>query len=189
MENELSVCWQVSRVMVCKVLDVLMCENLLICVFGKGIFVFGEKFQCSMIGIMSFSELCQFQGCCLGLCIIKFVFELVDDEIKVLLNMNDGEKVVVIECICYVDDVVVLLEIVYFFLCFVFLLDEDFNNYFLYECLCEKYYLWFIYFCKMIELVYVSFEVVYYFGVNEGYLLILIKSEMIDNKGEFFCVL
>ncbi|ENC6389653.1 UTRA domain-containing protein, partial [Salmonella enterica] len=41
---------------------------------------------------------------------------------------------------------------------------------------------------KMIELVYASFEVAHYLGVNEGYPLILIKSEMIDNKGELSCV-
>lgn len=182
-ENELSVRWQVSRVTVRKALDALTRENLLTRVSGKGTFVSGEKFQRSMTGIMSFSELCQSQGRRPGSRTIKSVFESVDDETKALLNMNDGEKAVVIERIRYADDVAVSLETVHLPPRFAFLLDEDLNNHSLYECLREKYHLWFTHSRKMIELVYASFEVAHYLGVNEGYPLILIKSEMIDNKG------
>ncbi len=65
-ENELSVRWQVSRVTVRKALDALTRENLLTRVSGKGTFVSGEKFQRSMTGIMSFSELCQSQDVARG---------------------------------------------------------------------------------------------------------------------------
>ncbi|EIK1222012.1 GntR family transcriptional regulator [Salmonella enterica] len=181
-ENELSVRWQVSRVTVRKALDALTRENLLTRVSGKGTFVSGEKFQRSMTGIMSF------QGRRPGSRTIKSVFESVDDETKALLNMNDGEKAVVIERIRYADDVAVSLETVHLPPRFAFLLDEDLNNHSLYECLREKYHLWFTHSRKMIELVYASFEVAHYLGVNEGYPLILIKSEMIDNKGELSCV-
>lgn len=186
-ENELSARWQVSRVTVRKALDALTRENLLTRVSGKGTFVSGEKFQRSMTGIMSFSELCQSQGRRPGSRTIKSVFESVDDETKALLNMNDGEKAVVIERIRYADDVAVSLETVHLPPRFAFLLDEDLNNH-LYECLREKHHLWFTHSRKMIELVYASFEVAHYLGVNEGYPLILIKSEMIDNKGELSCV-
>ncbi|MBK0363698.1 GntR family transcriptional regulator [Salmonella enterica] len=172
-ENELSARWQVSRVTVRKALDAL---------------TRGEKFQRSMTGIMSFSELCQSQGRRPGSRTIKSVFESVDDETKALLNMNDGEKAVVIERIRYADDVAVSLETVHLPPRFAFLLDEDLNNHSLYECLREKHHLWFTHSRKMIELVYASFEVAHYLGVNEGYPLILIKSEMIDNKGELSCV-
>ncbi|EHG6572869.1 GntR family transcriptional regulator [Salmonella enterica subsp. enterica serovar Pasing] len=187
-ENELSARWQVSRVTVRKALDALTRENLLTRVSGKGTFVSGEKFQRSMTGIMSFSELCQSQGRRPGSRTIKSVFELVDDETKALLNMNDGEKAVVIERIRYADDVAVSLETVHLPPRFAFLLDEDLNNHSLYECLREKHHLWFTHSRKMIELVYASFEVAHYLSVNEGYPLILIKSEMIDNKGELSCV-
>ncbi|VFS65522.1 GntR family transcriptional regulator [Salmonella enterica subsp. diarizonae] len=183
-ENELSARWQVSRVTVRKALDALTRENLLTRVSGKGTFVSSEKFQRSMTGIMSFSELCQSQGRRPGSRTIKSVFESVDDETKALLNMNDGEKAVVIERIRYADDVAVSLETVHLPPRFAFLLEEDLNNHSLYECLREKYHLWFTHSRKMIELVYASFEVAHYLGVNEGYPLILIKSEMIDNKGE-----
>ncbi len=142
-ENELSVRWQVSRVTVRKALDALTRENLLTRVSGKGTFVSGEKFQRSMTGIMSFSELCQSQGRRPGSRTIKSVFESVDDETKALLNMNDGEKAVVIERIRYADDVAVSLETVHLPPRFAFLLDEDLNNHSLYECLREKYHLWF----------------------------------------------
>ncbi|EAP7661813.1 GntR family transcriptional regulator [Salmonella enterica] len=187
-ENELSARWQVSRVTVRKALDALTRENLLTRVSGKGTFVSGEKFQRSMTGIMSFSELCQSQGRRPGSRTIKSVFESVDDETKALLNMNDGEKAVVIERIRYADDVAVSLETVHLPPRFAFLLDEDLNNHSLYECLREKHHLWFTHSRKMIELVYASFEVAHYLGVNEGYPLILIKSEMIDKKGELSCV-
>ncbi len=82
-------------------------------VSGKGTFVSSEKFQRSMIGIMSFSELCQSQGRRPGSRTIKSVFESVDNETKALLNMNDGEKAVVIERIRYADDVAVSLETVH----------------------------------------------------------------------------
>ncbi len=58
--------WQVSRVTVRKALDALTRENLLTRVSGKGTFVSGEKFQRSMTGIMSFSELCQSQDVARG---------------------------------------------------------------------------------------------------------------------------
>lgn len=150
-ENELSVRWQVSRVTVRKALDALTRENLLTRVSGKGTFVSGEKFQRSMTGIMSFSELCQSQGRRPGSRTIKSVFESVDDETKALLNMNDGEKAVVIERIRYADDVAVSLETVHLPPRFAFLLDEDLNNHSLYECLREKYHLWFTHSRKMIE--------------------------------------
>lgn len=58
--------------------------------------------------------------------------------------MNEGEKAVVIERIRYTDDVAVSLEIVYLSPPhFAFLQEEDLNNHSLYECLREKYYLWF----------------------------------------------
>lgn len=161
-ENELSARWQVSRVTVRKALDALTRENLLTRVSGKGTFVSGEKFQRSMTGIMSFSELCQSQGRRPGSRTIKSVFESVDDETKALLNMNDGEKAVVIERIRYADDVAVSLETVHLPPRFAFLLDEDLNNHSLYECLREKYHLWFTHSRKMIELVYASFEVAHY---------------------------
>lgn len=165
-ENELSARWQVSRVTVRKALDALTRENLLTRVSGKGTFVSGEKFQRSMTGIMSFSELCQSQGRRPGSRTIKSVFESVDDETKALLNMNDGEKAVVIERIRYADDVAVSLETVHLPPRFAFLLDEDLNNHSLYECLREKYHLWFTHSRKMIELVYASFEVAHYLGVT-----------------------
>ncbi|SUG03421.1 GntR family transcriptional regulator [Salmonella enterica subsp. enterica serovar Pullorum] len=150
-ENELSARWQVSRVTVRKALDALTRENLLTRVSGKGTFVSGEKFQRSMTGIMSFSELCQSQGRRPGSRTIKSVFESVDDETKALLNMNDGEKAVVIERIRYADDVAVSLETVHLPPRFAFLLDEDLNNHSLYECLREKYHLWFTHSRKMIR--------------------------------------
>lgn len=56
---------------------------------------------------------------------IKSVFESVDDETKALLNMNDGEKAVVIERIRYADDVAVSAGNRTSSPRFAFLLDED----------------------------------------------------------------
>lgn len=187
-ENELSTRWEVSRVTVRKALDALTRENLLTRVSGKGTFVSSEKFQRSMTGIVSFSELCHSQGRQPGSRTIKSVFEAVDSETRMLLGMTEEEKAVVIERIRYADSVPVSLETVQMPPRFAFLLQEDLNNQSLYECLREKHGLWFTQSRKMIELVYASFEVAHYLGVDEHYPLILIKSEMIDNKGELSCV-
>lgn len=187
-ENELSSQWQVSRVTVRKALDALTRENLLTRVSGKGTFVSNEKFQRSMTGIMSFSKLCQSQGRRPGSRTIKSVFESVDNETSASLGMAEKEKAVVIERIRYADDIPVSLETIQLPPRFAFLLQEDLNNHSLYACLREKYGLWFTHSRKMIELVYASFEVAHYLGVSENYPLILIKSEMIDNKGELSCV-
>ena len=187
-ENELSAQWEVSRVTVRKALDALTRENLLTRVSGKGTFVSSEKFQRSMTGIMSFTELCQSQGRRPGSRTIKSVFESIDDETRFLLGMAAEEKAVVIERIRYADDIPVSLETVQMPPRFAFLLQEELNNQSLYECLREKYGLWFTHSRKMIELVYANFEVAHYLGVAESYPLILIKSEMIDNKGELSCV-
>ncbi|EGN2316512.1 GntR family transcriptional regulator [Salmonella enterica] len=186
-EHELSARWEVSRVTVRKALDALTRENLLTRVSGKGTFVSGEKFQRSMTGITSFSELCQSQGRQPGSRTIKSVFESVDDETRMLLGMTDEEKAVVIERIRFADNIPVSLETVQMPPRFAFLLQEDLNNQSLYECLREKHDLWFTHSHKMIELVYASFEIAHYLGVTERYPLILIKSEMIDNKGELSC--
>ncbi|MGK4762973.1 UTRA domain-containing protein, partial [Salmonella enterica] len=71
---------------------------------------------------------------------IKSVFESVDDDTKALVNMNDGEKAVVIERIRYADDVSVSLETLHLPPRFAIMLDEDLNNHSLYECLREKYH-------------------------------------------------
>ncbi|QUJ01544.1 UTRA domain-containing protein [Salmonella enterica subsp. enterica] len=133
---------------------------------------------------MSFSELCQSpRDVARGHAIIKSVFESVDDETKALLNMNDGEKAVVIERILAMPTMWrYRWKPQYIFPTFCVLLDEDSIIITLSECLREKHHLWFTHSRKMIELVYASFEVAHYLGVNEGYPLILIKSEMIDNS-------
>lgn len=101
-------------------------------------------------------------------------FESVDNETKALLNMNDGEK----RSSLNVSAMPTMWRYrwkPYIFPTFCVLLDEDLNNHSLYECLREKHHLWFTHSRKMIELVYASFEVAHYLGVNEGYPLILIK--------------
>ncbi|MCM2444979.1 GntR family transcriptional regulator [Rahnella sp. CG8] len=187
-ENELSAQLQVSRVTVRKALDALTRENLLTRVSGKGTFVTREKFQRSMSSIISFSELCKLQGRIPGSRTIKSVFESIDEEAKSLLSMGENEKAVVIERIRFADNIPVSLETIQLPPRFAFLLEEDLNNHSLYECLREKYGLWFTHSNKKIEMVYASFEVAHYLGISEHYPLILIRSEMIDNKGELSCL-
>ncbi|MEF3100894.1 GntR family transcriptional regulator [Raoultella ornithinolytica] len=187
-ENDLSASWQVSRVTVRKALDALTRENFLTRVSGKGTFVSGEKFQRSMTGIMSFSELCRSQGRRPGSRTIKSVFETCDEDTGARLNIPVGEKAVVIERIRYADDVPVSLETVWFPPQLAMLLNEDLNSNSLYDTLRDKLGLWFTHSSKTIELVYASFEVAHYLGVANRYPLISIKSEMIDNKGEMSCI-
>ncbi|WP_279026966.1 GntR family transcriptional regulator [Gibbsiella quercinecans] len=187
-ENDLSASWKVSRVTVRKALDALTRENLLTRVSGKGTFVSGEKFQRSMAGIMSFSELCRSQGYRPGARTIKSVFEPANEEIRERFNISKDEKAVVLERIRYADDVPVSLETVWFPPSFAFLLGEDLNNHSLYDLLRDKYDLWFTHSSKVIELVYANFEVAHYLGVAQRYPLISIKSEMIDNKGKVSCI-
>lgn len=187
-ENNLSASWQVSRVTVRKALNMLTRENLLTRVSGKGTFVSDEKFQRSMTGIMSFSELCYSEGHRPGSRTIKSVFEDCDESTRAKLSISDGEKAVVIERIRYADDVPVSLETVWFPPEFAALLNEDLNSHSLYDTLRNKYDLWFIHSSKTIELVYANSSVAHYLAVANCYPLISIRSEMIDNKGRTSCI-
>lgn len=187
-ENDLSASWNISRVTVRKALDTLTKEKMLTRVSGKGTFVSEEKFQRSMTGIMSFSELCRSQGRRPGSRTIKSVFESANSDIRERLNMNKDEKAVVLERIRFADDVPVSLETVWFPPCFAFLINEDLNNHSLYDILRNKHNLWFTHSTKEIELIYASFDVAHYLGVNEGHPLISIKSEMVDNHQEMSCI-
>lgn len=187
-ENDLSASWNVSRVTVRKALNALTREKLLTRVSGKGTFVSEEKFQRSMTGIMSFSELCRSQGRHPGARTIKSVFEPASKEIRERFGMGKEEKAVVLERIRYADDVPVSLETVWFPPRFAFLINEDLNNNSLYDVLRQHHDLWFTHSSKVIELVYANFDVAHYLGVAERHPLISIKSEMVDNHRDISCI-
>lgn len=187
-ENDLSARWNISRVTVRKALDALTREKLLTRVSGKGTFVSEDKFQRSMTGIMSFSELCRSQGRRPGARTIKSVFEPASKDIRERFGMEKEEKAVVLERIRYADDVPVSLETVWFPPHFAFLISEDLNNNSLYDVLRQKYDVWFTHSSKVIELVYANFDVAHYLGVMERHPLISIKSEMVDNHRDISCI-
>lgn len=184
----MSTCWNVSRVTVRKALDALTREKLLTRVSGKGTFVSEEKFQRSMTGIMSFSELCRSQGRRPGARTIKSVFEPASKEIRERFCMSKEEKAVVLERIRYADDAPVSLQTVWFPPRFAFLINEDLKNNSLYDVLRQHHDLWFTHSSKVIELVYANFDVAHYLGVAERHPLISIKSEMVDNHRDISCI-
>lgn len=186
-ELELSRQHQVSRITVRKALEVLTKANLLTRIAGKGTYVSAEKFQRSMSGIVSFSELCRSQGKKPGARTIKSVLETPDATVQDVLGLTPDDRIIALERIRYADDTPVSLEQSYFPERFAFLLQEDLNQHSLYQVLNEKYGIYFTHSTKVIELVYAGYDVAHYLAIPKGYPLISITSRIVDNHGATSC--
>jgi len=89
-----------------------------------------------------------------------------------------------IERIRYADDVPISVEYTRFPSSFPFLLQEDLNNYSLYEILKNKYGISFGISRKYIVMEYASFDVATYLNIEEGYPLLCIKSTVCSPDGK-----
>jgi len=183
-EKELCQIHGVSRITVRKALEILSKEGLLMRKQGRGTYVASEKFYRDISRGSSFSSICTQTGQKPGAKVIKLIIENANEGDLANLELEAGDKVIVLERIRYADNVPVAFEISRFPETYSFLLDEDLNNTSLISILNDKYNIQFGHCAKVIELVYASYELSRYLNLKTHYPLISISSVSCDLEGK-----
>lgn len=185
-ENELSEQYHVSRVTVRKALAALNSQGYLEKKSGKGTFIAEKKLQRPLSSaVLSFSKMCQLMNVKSGAKTIKIAIEEPTLEETELLNLNEGEKILIIERIRYADNEPVLLESNKFPESFNFLFGEDLNNSSLYEILKNKHNIIFDHSSKTIDITFASSNVAKTLGITKGYPLLRINSIVHDSTSTY----
>lgn len=181
-ENELSEQYHVSRVTVRKALAALDEQGYLERKSGKGTFVAEKKMQRAISSAaLSFSKMCELMNTKPGAKTIKIALEdPIPKEIQ-LMNLNEGEKIVVVERIRYADSKPVLLECNKFPECFSFLFSENLNDSSLYEILKNNHNIIFDHSSKTIDITFASSKEAKLLGITKGYPLLRIDSVVHDS--------
>lgn len=185
-ENELSEQYHVSRVTVRKALSALADAGYLERKSGKGTFVAEKKMQRSLSSaVLSFSEMCRMMNKVPGARILKIALEEPTSKEAELMNLNEGENIVVIERIRYADGNPILLETNKFPENFSFLFNENLNDTSLYEILRTKYNINLERSTKTLDIVFATSQEAKALGITKGYPLLRISSVIHDSTSSF----
>lgn len=179
-EHDLMKEYSISRVTVRKALNELESQNIIVRHQGKGTFVNNNKHPRSLSGVHSFSNIYKQMGKKPGAKVIKQVIEEPsEDEIK-SLDLAEGELIVTIERIRYIDDEPVSVESSKFPANrYNFLLKENLNDNSMFDILKQRNIVFYSN-QKIIELCYADMEKSIYLDLEQGYPLILISGVSYD---------
>ena len=103
-ENELSESYHVSRVTVRSESGYLERKS------GKGTFVAEKKLQRNITEVISFSDMCRMKNATPGAKTIKIALEDPSERDLTEMSLHEGDKILVVERIRYMDNVPVILE-------------------------------------------------------------------------------
>lgn len=181
-EAELSKIYSMSRVTVRNALERLTRENYLVRSRGRGTFVSEEKFQRSIVENLSFTDMCRNLNRVPGAKTIKSVIEDALPEDIEELNLSEGDKVIVIERIRYLDGIPVSVESGRYTERFSFLINEDLNTQSMYEVLREKYGITFGRTSRRLEIIFSSYQLSKYLNISIGYPLISLSGTVYDSN-------
>ena len=168
-ENELSESYHVSRVTVRKALAVLSESGYLERKSGKGTFVAEKKLQRNITEVISFSDMCRMKNATPGAKTIKIALEDPSERDLTEMSLHEGDKILVVERIRYMDNVPVILEFNKFPESFSFLFGEDLNDSSLYEIL-----------SKTLDIVFANAQEAKSLNISKGYPLLRISSTIHD---------
>lgn len=176
-EKELSEQYHVSRVTVRKALAALDEQGYLERKSGKGTFVAEKKMQRAISSaVLSFSQMCKLMNTQPGAKTIKIALEDPTEKEAELLKLKEGERIVVVERIRYVDEQPVLLECNKFPESFSFLFSENLNDRSLYDILEHNHNISFDHSSKTIDITFASTKEAKILGITKGYPLLRISS-------------
>lgn len=178
-ENELSETYHVSRVTVRKALAGLSELGHLDRKSGKGTFVAEKKLQRSITDVISFTEMCNMMDATAGAKTLKIALEDPTEREITEMSLKEGEKILVIERIRYMDDEPVILELNKFPESFSFLFGENLNNTSLFEIL-KKHNIILDHSRKTLDIVFASTQEAKILGISKGYPLLRISSKIHD---------
>lgn len=182
-EAELSSKYKVSRVTVRKAVEELVEEGYLVKVQGRGTFTRKPKLGRDLQELLSFTRTCQMLGVTPGTKLIKVVLTKPSKLIRESLNLNAGEKIVLLQRLRYTDNIPVVLEKNHFPQNYSFLLNEDFQDASLYELLKKKYHIFPASAHKTIEIVSAEEEQAKFLDVPVGASILLVTDLVFDSIG------
>ena len=148
-ENELSESYHVSRVTVRKALA-------------------EKKLQRNITEVISFSDMCRMKNATPGAKTIKIALEDPSERDLTEMSLHEGDKILVVERIRYMDNVPVILEFNKFPESFSFLFGEDLNDSSLYEILRKR------------NIVFANAQEAKSLNISKGYPLLRISSTIHD---------
>ena len=178
-ENELSESYHVSRVTVRKALAVLSESGYLERKSGKGTFVAEKKLQRNITEVISFSDMCRMKNATPGSKTIKIALEDPSERDLTEMSLHEGDKILVVERIRYMDNVPVILEFNKFPESFSFLFGEDLNDSSLYEIL-RKHNIILDHSRKTLDIVFANAQEAKSLNISKGYPLLRISSTIHD---------
>ena len=178
-ENELSESYHVSRVTVRKALAVLSESGYLERKSGKGTFVAEKKLQRNITEVISFSDMCRMKNAIPGAKTIKIASEDPSERDLTEMSLHEGDKILVVERIRYMDNVPVILEFNKFPESFSFLFGEDLNDSSLYEIL-RKHNIILDHSRKTLDIVFANAQEAKSLNISKGYPLLRISSTIHD---------
>lgn len=178
-ENELSESYHVSRVTVRKALAVLSESGYLERKSGKGTFVAEKKLQRNITEVISFSDMCRMKNAIPGAKTIKIALKDPSERDLTEMSLHEGDKILVVERIRYMDNVPVILEFNKFPESFSFLFGEDLNDSSLYEIL-RKHNIILDHSRKTLDIVFANAQEAKSLNISKGYPLLRISSTIHD---------
>ena len=178
-ENELSETYHVSRVTVRKALAGLSEIGYLERKSGKGTFVAEKKFQRSITGVISFTEMCKMMNATAGAKTIKIALEDPTEKEIEQMSLSPDEKILTLERIRLMDNKPVLLELNKFPESFSFLFGENLNDVSLFEVL-KKHGIIMDHSRKTLDIVVATSQEAKLLDIAKGYPLLRIESRIHD---------
>lgn len=182
-ENILTEEYQVSRVTIRKALDLLEEQNIIMRHQGKGTFVSTNKQPRTLSGVHSFSSIYKEMGKKPGAKVIRQILEVPTLEEQEYLQLAEGELLITIERIRYVDEEPVSVELSKLpSKKYHYLLDTDLNDNSMFDIL-KAHNITFYNQEKIIELTYADTQKAVYLNLQKGYPLILVSGLSYDSDG------
>jgi len=120
--------FDVSVITVRKAVALLAEEGLLEKRQGKGTFVAAQKYTRNLSDVISFSEACRLNGTIAGSKLLECKFIEADKKILDQLDRPEGEHVLYIERLRFVDNEPMVIEKNIFSIAYSFLINEDLDN-------------------------------------------------------------
>ena len=178
-ENELSESYHVSRVTVRKALAVLSESGYLERKSGKGTFVAEKKLQRNITEVIRNSDMCRMKNATPGAKTIKYALQDPSPRELTAMSLHEGDKILVVERIRYMDNVPVILEFNKFPESFSFFFGEDLNDSSLYEIL-RKHNIILDHSRKTLDIVFANAQEAKSLNISKGYPLLRISSTIHD---------
>lgn len=181
-EDELSESFGVSRITVRNAITLLVEDGFLIKRQGKGTFVSQPKFESNIISLSGFSTSCKLEGMESGCKILNRGYVPATAGDAKYLGVKEGEEVVKLERLRFIDGETYFIEIDTFRREYGFLLEEDLINDSLYDILQRKRNIRLSHANRTLEMAYATKQDAELLEIPAGSPLFIFKGVVCDEN-------